>query len=277
MAEEDPAVRVLVVGKTGCGKSSLSNSLLDTNVFDVAGGMASQTVKCKWHYGRRSGTFFEVVDTPGLCDTDAPEHVIFRELGKSVAMAAPGPHVLLLVLRCDRRFTKEEFEAYTKLKELFSPEMTNFLIVVFNGLDGLSGRTMEEKKKKLHEEVKKMPGNLQQVIADANNRYVGMSNTAPKRERDSLIQELSITMLDTVRRNGNNYYSTRLIWDINSYAEGLTQHYQQRLHLARREAERKAKQAILDDEKEAEETIQRIALRSKELGETEVMYLCYMM
>ena len=32
---------------------------------------------------------------------------------------------------------QEEFQAYVKLKELFSPEMTRFTIVVFNGMDEL--------------------------------------------------------------------------------------------------------------------------------------------
>jgi hypothetical protein len=32
---------------------------------------------------------------------------------------------------------QEEYKAYTKLKELFSPEMVKHLIIVFNGMDEL--------------------------------------------------------------------------------------------------------------------------------------------
>lgn len=46
-----------------------------------------------------------MVDTPGLCDTHRPEQEVLREVAKSVAVAEPGPHVILMVLRCDRRFT----------------------------------------------------------------------------------------------------------------------------------------------------------------------------
>lgn len=47
----------------------------------------------------------QVTDTPGLCDTHRPEEEVLREVAKSVAIAGPGPHVVLLVFRCDRRFT----------------------------------------------------------------------------------------------------------------------------------------------------------------------------
>ena len=49
---------------------------------------------------------FQVTDTPGLCDTHRDEEDVLREVGKSVAVASPGPHVILMVLRCDKRFTE---------------------------------------------------------------------------------------------------------------------------------------------------------------------------
>ena len=50
--------------------------------------------------------FVQITDTPGLCDTHRKEEDILAEVGKSVAVASPGPHVVLMVLRCDRRFTE---------------------------------------------------------------------------------------------------------------------------------------------------------------------------
>lgn len=47
-----------------------------------------------------------MTDTPGLCDTHREEEEILVEVGKSVAVACPGPHVVIIVLRCDRRFTQ---------------------------------------------------------------------------------------------------------------------------------------------------------------------------
>ncbi|KAK7105185.1 hypothetical protein V1264_016598 [Littorina saxatilis] len=156
--------------------------------------MRSETAKCEWQTGKRSGALIELVDTPGLCDTDKDDDVIFREVGKSVAVAYPGPHLLVLALRTDRRFTKEEYQAYVKLKELFSEEMSKYLIIVFNGMDALAD-TIGEQKKALDEEVKKMPGELKQVLQDANNRYVGMNNKATPKDKEILLQDVMIKFL----------------------------------------------------------------------------------
>jgi hypothetical protein len=48
---------------------------------------------------------FQVIDTAGLSDPHVPAEQIYREVGKSLAIASPGPHIMLLALRCDRRFT----------------------------------------------------------------------------------------------------------------------------------------------------------------------------
>ncbi|XP_070201260.1 uncharacterized protein [Littorina saxatilis] len=201
-------IRIILIGTTGAGKSSLGNSLLNKSVFKVGRGMRSNTAKCERQTGKRSGTLIELVDTPGLCDTDEDDDVILRAVGKSVAMAYPGPHLLVLALRTGRRFTQEEYQAYVKLKKLFSEEMSKYLIIVFNGMDAL-GDTIDEQKKALDEEVKKMPGELKQVLQDANYRYVGMNNKAAPRDKEILLQEVMIKFLDMVRANGNTYYKTR--------------------------------------------------------------------
>ena len=45
-----------------------------------------------------------------MCDTHRTKEEVQREIAKSVATCTPGPHAVLMMLRCDRRFTDEEFE-----------------------------------------------------------------------------------------------------------------------------------------------------------------------
>ena len=44
----------------------------------------------------------QVTDTPGVSDTNRNEDEVLKEVGKSVAVASPGPHVVLMVFRCGR-------------------------------------------------------------------------------------------------------------------------------------------------------------------------------
>ena len=75
--------------------------------------MRRRAIRCKlgvgcgwWWSGLAERGMFQVTDTPGLCDTHRDEEDVLREVGKSVAVASPGPHVILMVLRCDKRFTE---------------------------------------------------------------------------------------------------------------------------------------------------------------------------
>ena len=50
----------------------------------------------------------QVMDTPGLHDTEVGESVIAERITRSLLATHPGPHVIILCLSCDQRFTEEE-------------------------------------------------------------------------------------------------------------------------------------------------------------------------
>lgn len=203
-------LRVVLIGKTGAGKSSLGNTLLGSKKFKVGRGMNSETVDCDWANGEHDGIDIQVTDTPGLCDTHRKEAEVYLEVGRSVALAAPGPHVILMVLRCDKRFTKEEYKAYLALKMLFSDKICEHMIVVFNGLDTFQSddEDEEEGSEALKQEIAKGSPELQQVLQDANQRYIGVNNKAKKEEKIRQFSELLRTLMELVTSNGERYYST---------------------------------------------------------------------
>ena len=41
-----------------------------------------------------------------MCDTHRKEEDVLNEIGKGMAVASPGPHVILMVFRADKRFTE---------------------------------------------------------------------------------------------------------------------------------------------------------------------------
>ncbi|XP_076457920.1 GTPase IMAP family member 4-like isoform X1 [Babylonia areolata] len=172
--------------------------------------MISETGHSDWKMATRFGTTVEVTDTPGLCDTHLPDEVIHKEVAKSVAVSNPGPNVIVFVLRCDRRFTREEHAAYEKIKQLFSQDLKEYLILVFNGIDGYSKteKPIEDLRKDLDDNIEKHGSPLTEMIQEAGGRYFGMNNKA---ERERQAEELISMMQGFVLEREIAYFFESLI------------------------------------------------------------------
>ncbi len=83
----------------------------------------------------------KIIDTPGLID--APEEKMKDEIVKCVRMSAPGPHVFLLVIRLDMRFTEEEKNSKTWIQENFGEEAVRHTIILFTHADHLRGKPLD--------------------------------------------------------------------------------------------------------------------------------------
>ncbi|EMS17021.1 AIG1 family protein [Entamoeba histolytica HM-3:IMSS] len=64
-----PKTKILLIGDTGVGKSSLGNFILGSDVFKVGGGSASVTQEISGFYGEGDRSDLFVIDTPTLQDT----------------------------------------------------------------------------------------------------------------------------------------------------------------------------------------------------------------
>ncbi|KAK7478034.1 hypothetical protein BaRGS_00030710 [Batillaria attramentaria] len=244
-------IRVVLIGKTGAGKSSLGNSLIGPKHFKVGRGLSSETTECSYNTGSRDNFEFQVVDTPGLCDTHRPEEDIYREVGKSVALATPGPHIILMVLRCDRRFTKEEYDAYAALKKLFSDTMCRHMIVIFNGLDTFAEDDDDEpdlSELRAALELQMMPGKasdkLRQVINESQGGYFGMNNKASKAVKDQQMKDLVDKMVTLMQQNGNACYSSDLVEEINRRIDEMVR---ERMRMATNKTEAQVTEEVKGD------------------------------
>lgn len=72
--------KILLIGNTGNGKSTLANVLTQTNAFAESSGRTSQTKEPKLVQFNHEDIAYEVIDTVGLNDTGQDQFEVLEKL-----------------------------------------------------------------------------------------------------------------------------------------------------------------------------------------------------